>query len=99
MIPVLLGAAIFLGGAVLAVNWWDELRSAAYRWLEEHGHHRMARAFVVIEGAVSGTLRRAKALVFPEPSAGPVVVTETVVSEDELSPEARARRERLVYEL
>ncbi len=99
MIPILLGAAILLGGAVVAATWWDEIRSTVYCWLQDHGYLRTAKAFLVIEGKVSGGLRMVKAMVFPTPESEPVVLTEQMISEDELSPEARARRERQIYEM
>ena len=90
VIATLLG----LGAAAAAVaTFWEELSGVVYRWLESKGFRRAAKVFLRIERIGRRGLRKVTTLVVPEGKRRARTVEERVVSVDELSPEARARRD------
>ncbi len=97
MIPALLwwlsGAVITAVAGAAIVSFWDEIAGVVYRWLDAHGFHRAKKVFLRVERIGRKGLRKVTTLVVPEGKRRPRTVEERVVSEDQLSPEARARRE------
>jgi hypothetical protein len=98
-LPFLLGAAALFAGVLVVASWWDELRSAVFCWLKDHGFVWGAKALLLVDQLVSRGMRRVVAIARPAPHLPDVVVEERWVSEEELSPELRARRDAVVYEL